>query len=64
MSFNIAAVLGLGGNESYPDVFKPFDDFADDIAVEDGHVTVHDIQGIGFETKADLIALMRRVIET
>src|SRR5213595_1055399 len=29
MSLNIAAGLGLGGNESYPSVFKPFNGFAD-----------------------------------
>ena len=29
MSLNIAAGLGLGGNESYPDVFAPFGGFAD-----------------------------------
>jgi hypothetical protein len=34
----LAAGLHLGGNESYPDVFKPFGGFADGIAVEDGYV--------------------------
>lgn len=29
MSLNIAAGLGLGGNESYPDVFAPFGGFSD-----------------------------------
>lgn len=38
MSLNIAAGLHLGGNESYPDVFKPFGGFADGLAVEDGYV--------------------------
>jgi L-alanine-DL-glutamate epimerase-like enolase superfamily enzyme len=64
MSLNIAAGLGLGGNESYPDVFAPFGGFADGIAVEDGHVGLPDAPGIGFETKAALIALMREVTET
>jgi D(-)-tartrate dehydratase len=31
MSLNIAAGLGLGGNESYPDLFQPFGGFADGI---------------------------------
>src|SRR3546814_14451004 len=35
MSLNIAAGLHLGGNESYPDVFKPFGGFAAGIAVND-----------------------------
>ncbi|MEM6678258.1 MAG: mandelate racemase/muconate lactonizing enzyme family protein [Pseudomonadota bacterium] len=64
MSLNIAAGLGLGGNESYPDVFAPFGGFADDTAVEDGYVALHTTPGIGFEAKAALIAEMRRVTET
>ncbi len=34
----VAAGLHLGGNESYPDVFRPFGGFADGIAVEEGYV--------------------------
>jgi L-alanine-DL-glutamate epimerase-like enolase superfamily enzyme len=63
MSLNIAAGLGLGGNESYPDVFKPFGGFADGIAVEDGYVRLPDAPGIGFETKNDLYKVMREVAE-
>lgn len=63
LSLNIAAGLGLGGNESYPDLFKPFGGFADGIAVEDSMVRLPDIPGIGFEAKADLYALMRSVAE-
>jgi L-alanine-DL-glutamate epimerase-like enolase superfamily enzyme len=59
MSLNIAAGLHLGGNESYPDVFKPFGGFADGIAVEDGYVRLPDCPGIGFEAKADVYAVMR-----
>ena len=59
MSLNIAAGLHLGGNESYPGVFQPFGGFADGIAVEDGYVRLPDVPGVGFETKAELIALMR-----
>lgn len=61
MSLNIAAGLGLGGNESYPDVFKPFGGFADHIAVEEGYVRLPDAPGIGFESKKDLYAVMRQV---
>ncbi len=64
MSLNIAAGLGLGGNESYPGVFQPFGGFADAIAVEDGHVALPQTPGIGFEEKSALIALMRQVTET
>jgi L-alanine-DL-glutamate epimerase-like enolase superfamily enzyme len=61
MSLNIAAGLGLGGNESYPDVFKPFGGFADGIAVENGYVKLPDAPGIGFETKNDLYKTMREI---
>jgi D(-)-tartrate dehydratase len=63
MSLNIAAGLHLGGNESYPDVFKPFGGFADGIAVEDGFVGLPDVPGIGFEAKADVYAVMRTLID-
>ncbi|WP_374442618.1 mandelate racemase/muconate lactonizing enzyme family protein [Stella sp.] len=62
MSLNIAAGLHLGGNESYPDVFQPFGGFADGIAVEDGRVRLPDVPGVGFETKANLYALMRTLV--
>ncbi|TQM08955.1 mandelate racemase/muconate lactonizing enzyme family protein [Pseudonocardia kunmingensis] len=58
MSLNIAAGLGLGGNESYPDLFQPFGGFPDGVSVEDGYITMPDLPGIGFEGKADLYALM------
>jgi D(-)-tartrate dehydratase len=58
MSLNIAAGLGLGGNESYPDLFQPFGGFPDGVAVEDGYITMPDLPGIGFEGKKDLYALM------
>jgi L-alanine-DL-glutamate epimerase-like enolase superfamily enzyme len=54
MSLAIAAGLGLGGNESYPDLFQPFGGFPDGVRVEDGHVTLPPLPGIGFEGKADL----------
>ena len=61
MSLNIAAGLGLGGNESYPDVFQPFGGFADGIAVENGRVGLPDLPGVGFEAKSKLIAVMREL---
>ncbi len=61
MSLNMAAGLGLGGNESYPGIFQPFGGFADGIDVVDGHVGLPQSPGVGFEEKAELIALMRTV---
>ncbi|MBY6202477.1 mandelate racemase/muconate lactonizing enzyme family protein [Maritalea mobilis] len=63
MSLNIAAGLGLGGNESYPDLFQPYGGFPDGVAVEDGHITMPDLPGIGFEGKSDLISVMRDLAE-
>ena len=40
MSLNIAAGLGLGGNESYPDLFQPFGGFPDGVKVENSYVTL------------------------
>jgi L-alanine-DL-glutamate epimerase-like enolase superfamily enzyme len=59
MSLNIAAGLGLGGNESYPDLFQPFGGFPDGVQVQDGHITMPDLIGIGFEGKADLYREMK-----
>ncbi len=59
MSLNIAAGLGLGGNESYPDLFQPFGGFPDDVRVEGGYVQMHDSPGIGFERKSDLYRLLQ-----
>jgi L-alanine-DL-glutamate epimerase-like enolase superfamily enzyme len=61
MSLAIAAGLHLGGNESYPDVFRPFCGFADGLAVEDGYVRLPDAPGIGFETKRELYAVMKEL---
>jgi L-alanine-DL-glutamate epimerase-like enolase superfamily enzyme len=58
MSLNMAAGLGLGGNESYPGVFQPFGGFADAVAVEDSYVGLPDAPGIGFEEKANLWKVM------
>jgi L-alanine-DL-glutamate epimerase-like enolase superfamily enzyme len=54
MALNTAAGLGLGGNESYPDLFQPFGGFPDGVDVVDGHVTLPDLPGIGFEGRAVL----------
>jgi D(-)-tartrate dehydratase len=63
MSLNIAAGLGLGGNESYPEVFRPFGGFADNTPVEDGYVRVPEAPGIGFESKSDLCHVLRGLLE-
>jgi D(-)-tartrate dehydratase len=63
MSLNIAAGLGLGGNESYPDLFQPYGGFPDGVKVSDSHITMPELAGIGFEGKSDLYAVMRALAE-
>ena len=63
MSLNIAAGLGLGGNESYPDLFQPYGGFPDGVKVEDSRIVMPDLPGIGFEGKSDLIKEMRDLAE-
>jgi len=63
MSLAIAAGLGLGGNESYPDLFQPYGGFPDGVRVENSIVTLPELPGIGFEGKADLYAEMRELAE-
>ena len=58
-ALNIAVGLGLGGNESYPEVFAPFGGFADDLPVVDGRVAMPTIPGVGFEAKNALYAVLK-----
>ena len=60
-ALQIAAGLGLGGNESYPGVFVPFGGFADSTPIRGGMVRPTETPGIGFEEKADLIHLFRKL---
>jgi L-alanine-DL-glutamate epimerase-like enolase superfamily enzyme len=61
-ALNIAVGLGLGGNESYPQVFAPFGGFADGCAVKDSRVAMPDVPGIGFEAKNALYAVMKPML--
>jgi L-alanine-DL-glutamate epimerase-like enolase superfamily enzyme len=63
MSLAIAAGLGLGGNENYPDLFQPFGGFPDAVRVENGHIVMPELPGIGFEGKAELYRAMRVLAE-
>jgi len=59
MSLNIAAGLGLGGNESYPNLFQPYGGFPDGVEVQGGYITMPELPGIGFEGKSDLYREMK-----
>lgn len=58
-ALNIAVGLGLGGNESYPEVFAPFGGFADSTPVQDSRIRMPELPGIGFEGKANLWAVLQ-----
>ena len=57
-ALHLAAGLCLGGNESYPHVFRPFGGFGDDVPIECGYVKMPDVPGIGFELKSDLMDIL------
>ena len=61
MSLAIAAGLGLGGNESYPDLFQPYGGFPDNVEVQNGYIELPNLPGIGFEGKNDLIKQMKEL---
>jgi len=63
MSLNIAAGLGLGGNESYPGIFQPFGGFADGMPVEDSYVRLPEIPGVGFEAKNELFRVLQTLTD-
>ncbi|MFC4595916.1 hypothetical protein ACFO3E_17310 [Sphingobium tyrosinilyticum] len=63
MSLNITAGLGLGGNESYPDLFQPCDSFPDGVKVIDGHIGIPELPVVGFEGKFDFVKMMRGLAE-
>jgi D(-)-tartrate dehydratase len=63
MSLNIAAGLGLGGNESYPDLFQPYGGFPDGVTVENGYIAMPDLPGIGFEGKSGLYRELKELAD-
>ncbi len=62
-ALHIAAGLGLGGNESYPEVFQPFGGFADECDIVAGRMKLPDVPGIGIELKSDLMAVFAAMVE-
>jgi hypothetical protein len=59
MSLAIAAGLGLCGNEASPDLFQPYGGFPDGVRVENGHLTLPPLPGIGFERKSVPVPFQR-----
>lgn len=61
MALHIAAGLGLGGNESYPEVFQPLGGFADTEPVVNGRVRIPAAPGIGIELKENLYSVFKQL---
>lgn len=61
LSCNIAAGLGLGGNEIYPNLFQPFGGFPDNSLVENSFVSFPKFVGLGFESKAKLRVILEQI---
>jgi D(-)-tartrate dehydratase len=59
LSLHAAAGLGLGGCEAAPDASLLYGGFSDGTRVEDGFVALPQVPGIGFETKANLWAILQ-----
>ncbi len=57
----IAAGLGLMGNEAYPGVFEPFGRFAPQMTLENGRVSLTDDPGIGYEAIPQIYAILRSI---
>jgi L-alanine-DL-glutamate epimerase-like enolase superfamily enzyme len=62
LTLHLAAALRLGGNESYPGVFKPIGGFGDATPVEDGFVRLPDLPGIGIEANTELARLFEEMV--
>src|SRR3954447_6265508 len=50
-------------SKSNPDLFQPYGGFPDGVKVENGHIVMPELPGIGFEGKSDLIKVMRELAE-
>lgn len=59
-SLHVAAALRLGGSEMNPGSFQPFGGLADGAKLVDGMASLPEAPGIGFETRAGLLALIRK----
>lgn len=55
MGLHVVSGLGLGGCETYPNIFQPMGGFGDDMAIKEGRVDTPNSPGFGFESKSNLI---------
>ena len=64
LTLHMAAAFRLGGNESYPGVFKPIGGFGDAARIEGGFVRLPEAPGIGIEANTELARLFAEMVET
>lgn len=62
LSLHITAGLDLGGTEVYPYSHKPVGGFTDGLNVENGLVGLPQIPGLGFEGKANLYDVLKKML--
>ncbi|WP_062310878.1 enolase C-terminal domain-like protein [Polynucleobacter sinensis] len=55
MGLHVVSGLGLGGCETYPNIFQPMGGFGDDMEINEGRVSMPSNPGFGFESKSNLI---------
>jgi hypothetical protein len=60
-TLHVAAGLGLGGAEVNPFSFAPFSGMHDGAAIAGGMAPLPELPGIGFEGRAALFELFRRL---
>ena len=58
-NLHIAQGLQIGGTEVYPGVFAPFGGFGESVEIRDGRASAPVVEGIGWETKPDLMDCFR-----
>ena len=55
---HVVAALGLGSHESAPDASRMYGGLWDGVPVVDGHIQLPNYPGVGFEHKANLMAVL------
>lgn len=62
LNLHIVAGLGLGGCESYPNVFEPVGGYGPDISPVDGCLYPSEAPGFGLETKPEIATYLDRLL--
>jgi L-alanine-DL-glutamate epimerase-like enolase superfamily enzyme len=58
---HVVAGLGLGSHESAPDAARLYGGFWDGVPVQDGHIRLPTHPGVGFEHKANIMAVLEQL---